>query len=111
MNQTTPLYKQVTVLGGLGFIGRHVCQALIKNGYRVRIFNRVNPSRPNFISDCEVVHGDMAQTSEVIKAIADADLVFHMIHTTVPGSSMVNPMFDTESNVNASIAWLQRLPE
>jgi UDP-glucose 4-epimerase len=111
MNQSYPLYKQVTVLGGSGFIGRPICQALIQNGYRVRIFDSAKALPPNTLPDIEVVHGDMTHPSEVIEAIADADLVFHLIHTTVPGSSMNDPVFDAESNVTARAAWLQRLPE
>ena len=30
----------VAVLGGSGFVGRHVCHALVQEGYRVRVATR-----------------------------------------------------------------------
>ena len=30
----------VSVLGGTGFVGRHVCHALVQEGYRVRVATR-----------------------------------------------------------------------
>ena len=41
--------KLVTVIGGSGFIGRHVVRALAKRGYRVRVACR----RPDLAGDVQ----------------------------------------------------------
>ena len=40
--------QQVTVFGGGGFIGRYVCESLLKAGVRVRVASR-NPRSAHFI--------------------------------------------------------------
>jgi UDP-glucose 4-epimerase len=59
----------------------------------------------------EVVEGDIVRPGEVLSALQEADTVFHLVHTTVPGSSMAAPSYDVESNVAASVRWLSRLGE
>ena len=104
--------KNITVLGGAGFIGSHLCRALVARGYNVRIFCRVRGSY-NLVSDIkkdiEIVERDILSPYEVLDAIADAEIVFHLVHTTVPGSSMSNPDYDILNNVVASVNWLPHL--
>jgi UDP-glucose 4-epimerase len=106
--------KKVVVLGGAGFIGSHLCRALLGFGYEVRIFSRIEGSY-HLISDIEnnieIVEGDISSPDEVFEAIADAEILFHLVHTTVPGSSMTNPDYDIMSNVVASVKWLSLLPK
>jgi UDP-glucose 4-epimerase len=104
----------VVVLGGLGFMGSHISRALARRGDRVRIFDRLYASHA-LVADLEphveIVEGDINRSSDVIEAVRDAGTVIHLVHTTVPGSSMADPAFDITSNVAASAAWLTRLQE
>jgi UDP-glucose 4-epimerase len=104
----------VAVLGGLGFMGSHITRALVGRGERVRVFDRLYASRA-LVADLEpqveIVEGDVNRASDVVEAVADASTVIHLVHTTVPGSSMADPVFDITSNVAASAAWLARLSE
>lgn len=104
----------VVVLGGLGFMGSHITRALVNRGERVRIFDRLYASHA-LVADLEphieIVEGDINRPNDVIETIADASTVIHLVHTTVPGSSMADPAFDITSNVAASAAWLTRLRE
>jgi UDP-glucose 4-epimerase len=104
----------VAVLGGLGFMGSHISRALVGRGERVRIFDRLYASHAlvaDIESQVEIVEGDINRPGDVIEAVHDAGTVIHLVHTTVPGSSMADPAFDITSNVAASAAWLARLPE
>ena len=106
--------QRVTVLGGLGFMGSHVCRELAARGYAVRIFGKPSDSRElirDFEREVEVVVGDISHQHEVLRAIADADALIHLVHTTVPGSSMEDPEYDITSNVIASVRWLRYLGE
>src|SRR5215217_3175440 len=91
----------VVVLGGLGFMGSHISRALVRRGERVRIFDRLYASHA-LVADLEpqveIVEGDINRAGDVIEAVADADTVIHLVHTTVPGSSMADPAFDITSN-------------
>lgn len=105
---------RIVVLGGLGFMGSHICRALVGRGDEVRVFDKLYASR-ELIGDIEprieIVEGDISRANDVVDAIADADTIIHLVHTTVPGSSMADPAFDITSNVVASVGWLSRLRE
>ena len=106
--------ERVAVFGGLGFIGSHICRALVNSGYSVRIFDRAGESHA-LIEDCEreieIVEGDISQIEDVAKALADVTVLINLIHTTVPGSSMRDPAFDVTSNVANAARWLELLRE
>jgi UDP-glucose 4-epimerase len=105
---------RVVVLGGLGFMGSHLCRALLKRGVKVRVFDKLYASHAlveDIEGDLEIVEGDIARADDVLKVLADAETLVHMVHTTVPGSSMKDPAYDLSSNVIASVGWLSRLQE
>ena len=100
------------VLGGLGFMGSHLSRALLGLGYRVRIFDKLYASDQlvrDIRSQVEVVEGDYERPEDVMGVLADASVCYHLIHTTVPGSSMQDPAYDVQSNVVASARWLSQL--
>jgi UDP-glucose 4-epimerase len=103
----------IAVLGGLGFMGSHICRELVRRDQQVRIFDKLYTSH-ELIADLErsleIVEGDMSRPSDVLDAIGDVQTVIHLIHTTRPGSSMDDPSFDISSNVVATIKWLTLLP-
>ena len=104
----------VVVLGGLGFIGSHICRELVARSFAVRIFDKLYGSHA-LVEDIkpyiEIVEGDISRPSDVLRATRDASTIIHLIHTTVPGSSMDDPSYDITSNVVASVKWLSHLAE
>jgi UDP-glucose 4-epimerase len=67
------------VTGGCGFIGSHLCAALIARGDRVRVLDDLSTgSRANLAPGAELVVGDVADPAVVRAAMAGADGVFHL---------------------------------
>ncbi len=67
------------VTGATGFVGSHVVEALLGNGYRVRALARPTSRRENIAGmDCEVVLGDLLQPDTLHRAAMGVDLVFHV---------------------------------
>lgn len=115
---TTPISKhksrKLVVFGGYGFMGSHICRALVKAGRTVRVFDKTYAHRhliADIESHLEIIEGDVARPDDVLGALEGIDTIVHLIHTTVPGSSMLDPAYDVESNVVASVRWLSRLGE
>lgn len=99
----------ILVMGGFGFIGSHLCRALIRSGYRVRIFDKLYGSRRligDIVDDVDILEGDIERPEDVVKALAGMDTAVHLIHTTVPGSSMQDMPHDVQSNVVSCTRWL-----
>ncbi len=71
------------VTGGAGLIGSHLADLLISQGWKVRIFDNLEPNthkqgRPAWInSKAEFVLGDVRDRAATTAALRDIDVVFH----------------------------------
>ena len=97
------------VPGGGGFIGTHLCEALLAAGHAVRVLERprleLDEAR-TVASQVEWVEGDFCNPADVKEAIAGCDVVYHLISTTLPKNSNENPVYDIESNTIATLRML-----
>jgi UDP-glucose 4-epimerase len=68
------------VTGGAGFIGSHLVDRLLDDGYRVRVLDNFSTGKrenlPNS-ADIEIIDGDVGSFDDVHRAMKDVDLVFH----------------------------------
>lgn len=97
------------VLGGGGFIGSHIVEALVERGHSVRVFERQNVNIRNIahVLDCiELIHGDFLNEGDLYRALSGMDVVIHLISTTLPKSSNDNVIYDVETNVIGTIRLL-----
>ncbi len=76
--------KKILVTGGAGFIGSHVVNALIENGYTVRVLDNLAPPThdgelPEWLNKrAEVMVGDVRKKEDWKKALEDMDAVVHL---------------------------------
>jgi dTDP-L-rhamnose 4-epimerase len=74
--------SRVLVVGGAGFIGSHVVDALVERGDEVRVLDSLHPlahaGRPAYLNPAaECVWGDVRDTSAVAAAVEGVDAVSH----------------------------------
>ncbi|MFL6748914.1 MAG: SDR family NAD(P)-dependent oxidoreductase, partial [Sphingomicrobium sp.] len=80
---TPPL---VTVFGGGGFIGRYVCEALLKAGARLRVAER-NPRRAWYlqplgqVGQVSAIAADMTRPETIDRTVEGADAVINLVGT------------------------------
>ncbi len=106
MQQTQP---RCLVLGGKGFIGSHLVDALLHKGMRVTVFDRANIPPLNDAATAarvEWIDGDFTSDADVGRALAGCDVCYHLVSTTLPQSSNADPVFDVETNVAGTIRLL-----
>lgn len=94
----------VLVLGGHGFIGSHIVEALINAGHAIRVFAR-NPA--DFQYNAEWFVGDFLDKGKLSEALIGMDAVVHCVSTTVPATSASDPVYDIESNLVGTVELLQ----
>lgn len=85
---------KVLVTGGAGFIGSFLVDELVKQGYRVTIFDNLEPQVhpngliPNYLNrDAEFVKGDVRDYEALKKVILDSEIIFHMAAAVGVGQS------------------------
>jgi UDP-glucose 4-epimerase len=94
------------VLGGAGFFGSHLAEALAQEGHRVKVFDRPHVDRlPLFPPGrgFETFTGDFLNPQSLMPALRGTETVFHLISTTLPKNSNDNPVYDVETNVLGSV--------
>lgn len=88
--------ETVLVTGGAGFIGGHLCEKLLEEGYRVIILDSLseqvhgpNGRIPGYLDGkVEFVQADVRDRSHVQEVVSKADLIVHLIAETGVGQSM-----------------------
>lgn len=98
------------VLGGAGFLGSHLCDGLLEEGYQVRIFEKEHVNKDNvsrFMDRIEWVEGDFINPNHIQEAVNGVDVVFHLISTTLPKSSNENTVFDISTNLIPTLHLLE----
>jgi dTDP-L-rhamnose 4-epimerase len=100
------MVKTVLITGGAGFIGAHVANELLKNGYKVRILDSLVPQvhgpgqrRPGYLSnDVELQVADVRDSSALMRALEKVDQVIHLAALVGVGQSMYQ--MDEYTSVN-----------
>ena len=88
--------ENVLITGGAGFIGSHLCDALLEKGHRVRVLDDLHPQvhgpdrrRPSYLpAEVELVVGDVRDRSVVERVSRDVDVVYHLAALVGVGQSM-----------------------
>src|SRR4029078_4605920 len=75
--------KHALVTGGAGLIGSHVVDLLVREGWKVRILDNLEPNthkrgKPAWINpEAEFVPGDLRDRATITSALQGIDTVFH----------------------------------
>src|SRR4030095_6962675 len=86
------------VTGGAGFIGSHLVERLLAEGYRVRVFDNFSTgSRANLAfarghRRLEIVRGDLRNPAAVERAVSGAAFVFHQAAMRSVPRSVADPL-------------------
>src|SRR5262250_2560604 len=75
--------KRALVTGGAGLIGSHVVDLLVREGWKVRALDNLEPQthrrgRPAWINQsAEFIEGDLRDRGAIAAALGNIDVVFH----------------------------------
>lgn len=98
---------KMLVLGGCGFIGSHLVDGLLKAGHKVRVYDRARELFRPPLPDVDYRFGDFADAPSLAEALEGVDVVYHLISTTVPATSNLDPVADVQGNLINTLRLLQ----
>ena len=98
---------RVVVVGGNGFIGSHLVDVLLADGWQVVVYDRAPERYRRPLSGVEYVVGELGNTGLLASVLPRADVVFHLASTTIPQSSNDAPVFDVQSNLVDTVRVLE----
>ena len=109
--------NSILVLGAGGFIGTNLCRRLISDGLNVKLFDRPGTNYDAIVkytselnkTNFELIEGDFGSFSDARLSndiLGDVDTVYHLISTTCPTNSNQDIAGEIESNVVATIRFL-----
>lgn len=98
--------KRILLLGGAGFIGRNLYQALQQHAHHVTIVDRVNPQLPH----ATFHYGDVNDLSHFpLDVLSDVDCIYWLAWSSKPQDANEQPRVDLQTNVVAGLALLDHL--
>ena len=99
------------VMGGSGFIGSNLCRGLLASGAKVRALARnppaVLPGDDSWQSRVEWLGGNFSDGELMRRSLADIDVAFHLISTTIPATSNADVRLDVSSNILPTLQMLE----
>ncbi len=96
----------VFITGGAGFIGSHLCDALLAQGHQITILDNMSTGSAANIAHIkekiEIHQGDIRDAALVEKLMAPADLVLHMAAALGVNTILENPIESVSTNFTGS---------
>jgi UDP-glucose 4-epimerase len=89
------------VTGGAGFIGSHLVDRLLADGYRVRVLDNFSTGKRENLpeaGDLEIITGDVGCLGDVRKTMAGVELVFHEAAIASVPKTIQDPLGSHQTN-------------
>ena len=95
------------VLGGCGFIGSHLVDRLLQANGEVRVLDCNTEQYRKPLSDVQYLIGEFNDLNLLEMALDGVDIVYHLISTTVPSTSIDDPAADVRQNLTSTLQLLK----
>ena len=103
--------EKVLVLGANGFLGSHVVDYLVEEGFLVRAFDMyADYSNTRFFKNeaIELFEGNFLNQTDIKDALSDISYVIHLVSTTNPATAESDPLIDIDTNIRGSVELFQQ---
>src|SRR4030095_5112811 len=101
--------SKILITGSAGFIGSHLTELLVKEGFQVKAFVRYNSKNSwgwlddsDIIGNIEIITGDIRDYDSVYKAMEGCDTVFHLSALIGIPYSYISPLAYIKTNIEGT---------
>ena len=104
------------LIGGLGFIGSHLAESLIKNGHNVKILTKTFSKKSNIKilkKKIKIEKIDITNFRKLGRCIEQfkPDVIVHLAGNTSHSKSFEEPLKDVDSNAKSTLFMLEKIRE
>lgn len=105
--------RKIMVTGGAGFIGGHLVDRLLKDGYSVTVIDNFSTGRFENLAQHEdnrnltLVKEDISDFAKIVQYFKNIDVVFHIAGLADIVPSIINPLEYYKSNVTGTLSVLE----
>jgi nucleoside-diphosphate-sugar epimerase len=107
--------EKVLVTGGAGFIGSHIAEECLKQGFEVKIIDNMLEGKMeninHFLNDIEFVKGDITDKEFLLKELNDVDFISHQAGLRSPFHSVEIPHEYNRVNIDGTLNLLEAAKE
>ena len=104
--------RRTLVTGGAGFIGSHLADRLLAEGWEVRVLDDFSSGREDNLAEAgrrvELFKGDVRDAELVGRAVDGAEVVFHQAAVPSVPRSIAEPLRTHDVNVNGTLNVLEQ---
>ena len=101
--------KKILITGATGFVGSHLAELCVKEGFEVVAFDRYNPNynlgwleKSKYKDDINFVFGDIRDYDSVLKTMKGCKIVFHLAALIGIPYSYLSPQAYLKTNVEGT---------
>lgn len=103
--------RTALVTGGAGFIGSHVVEALLHDGWRVKVLDNFSTSSPENLASSsphlDIIQGDVCNPDTCVALADGVDSIFHLAGIASVLESVANPLHSHAVNLTGTLNLLQ----
>jgi nucleoside-diphosphate-sugar epimerase len=102
-------FSEILVTGGAGFIGSHIVDRLLDEGFKVRVLDNLstgditNLAQYKNKKSFQFIEGDIRNFDLVKRTVKGVDAVFHEAAVVSVSRSVENPLLSNEINVTGTV--------
>jgi len=101
--------RRVLVTGGAGFIGSHVCDLLVSEGYDVSIIDDLSTGRRSNVPEVALFYEVSVTSEDAARIVREGgfDLLVHLAAQMDVRKSLADPVFDATTNILGTLNLLE----
>jgi len=104
--------RRALVTGGAGFIGSHLADRLLADGWEVRVLDDFSSGREDNLAEAgrrvEILKGDVRDADLLATALAGVEVAFHQAAVPSVPRSIAEPLRTHDVNVNGTLNLLEQ---
>src|ERR1051326_3105509 len=102
--------ETVLVTGGSGFIGSHIMERLLKEGYHVRVLDNFSTGKREnltaLLGEIELIEGDLRDDGAIKRSVTGVNYILHQAALGSVPRSIDDPLTTHECNISGTLKLL-----